>query len=142
MVTFQYRWLLNRGDHKGRFDCICVVYQYACVCVCLCTHYKFRTYNNIYVCHTLQYIFWYNMSTINKALIWQNVKKFNYGDIYVPPKFCYFHHWCHMILFKYNYVESSVFGKKKFNFLLSYVNYLMKYVINIWELHWKFERTI
>jgi hypothetical protein len=22
-VTFQYRWLLNRGVHMGRFDCIC-----------------------------------------------------------------------------------------------------------------------
>jgi len=21
MVTFKYRWLLNRGDHMGRFDC-------------------------------------------------------------------------------------------------------------------------
>jgi hypothetical protein len=22
-VTFEYRWLLNREDHMGRFDCIC-----------------------------------------------------------------------------------------------------------------------
>ena len=22
-VTFKYRWLLNRGDHMDRFDCIC-----------------------------------------------------------------------------------------------------------------------
>jgi len=22
-VTFKYRWLLNRGDCMGRFDCIC-----------------------------------------------------------------------------------------------------------------------
>jgi len=21
-TTFKYRWLLNRGDHVGRFDCI------------------------------------------------------------------------------------------------------------------------
>jgi len=21
MVTFKFRWLLNRGDHMGRFDC-------------------------------------------------------------------------------------------------------------------------
>ena len=28
-VTFKYRWLLNRGDHMGRFDCICIyTYMY------------------------------------------------------------------------------------------------------------------
>jgi hypothetical protein len=23
MVTFEYRWLFNRGDYMGRFDCNC-----------------------------------------------------------------------------------------------------------------------
>ena len=24
-VIFKYRWLLNRGDHIGGFDCLCIL---------------------------------------------------------------------------------------------------------------------
>ena len=30
-ITFYYRWLLNRGDTMGRFDCIYIAYNYTIV---------------------------------------------------------------------------------------------------------------
>jgi hypothetical protein len=119
-VTFKCRWLLNRGDLMGMFDCICLKIR------CLLNLFKFSlTWPKGHVRYCIIWAVacegFSHLVVINHLLVTNLITCHKYAlvlwDIFILDK--------HKLMMKYSYVEIKMF---------CYVSFMSVYPMKILEL--------